>query len=184
MRRIATSRVVWASGCQCKRWNQRVWNDLDGPDFLAVVWFGSSPTPFPSSFVGKLSLFLSLPACRRSLLLTGEVGEKGWARSHIKRPLENADSKKIIQNSLVAKVVGSFPASSDTLQPEGRQMKQCWKTRPSGCKSLNKRLHCRTDMWQTNQQRNPERILRYANKLQIPTHRVEFVKRLPILSIH
>jgi hypothetical protein len=35
-----------------------------------------SPTPFPNSPVSKLSLFLSLPVCRRSSLLTGE-GEGG-----------------------------------------------------------------------------------------------------------
>ncbi len=59
-----------------------------GPGFLAVVWFGSSPTlPHP---VSKLSLFLSHPVCRLSNLLTGEgggggegarlyVGEKAWS---------------------------------------------------------------------------------------------------------
>ncbi len=32
----------------------------EGPGFLAVVWFGSSPTPLASSPVGKLFLFLTL----------------------------------------------------------------------------------------------------------------------------
>ncbi len=50
-----------------------------GPDFLAVVWFGStSPPPSPR----KLPLFLTLPVCRRSSLLTGEGG-RGWAWSWI-----------------------------------------------------------------------------------------------------
>jgi hypothetical protein len=55
-----------------------------GPGFL-VVWFGSWPSPFPPSSVSKLSLFLSLPACRRSNLLARERGvgeepnrEKAW----------------------------------------------------------------------------------------------------------
>ncbi len=30
-------------------------------------------------------------------------------------------------NAKVAKVLGSIPASSDTVESEGRQMKQCWK---------------------------------------------------------
>jgi hypothetical protein len=44
--------------------------------FLAVVWFSSPPPPT----VSKLSLFLSLPVCRRSSLL---VGELEGARSQI-----------------------------------------------------------------------------------------------------
>jgi hypothetical protein len=38
--------------------------------------------PFPSSPVSKLSLFLSLPVCRRSSLLTGDGG-RGQALSRI-----------------------------------------------------------------------------------------------------
>ena len=45
---------------------------------LAVVRFGSSPTPSP---VSKLSLFLSLPARRQSSLLAEEEGE-GGAKSY------------------------------------------------------------------------------------------------------
>ncbi len=45
-----------------------------GPGFLAVVWFGASHTP---SSVGKLSPFLSLPVCRRPILLKGEGGRGG-----------------------------------------------------------------------------------------------------------
>jgi hypothetical protein len=53
-----------------------------GPGFLAVVWFGSSPTPNPPP-VSELSLFLSLPMCRRSSLLTGNWEEpmKQWQES-------------------------------------------------------------------------------------------------------
>jgi hypothetical protein len=36
--------------------------------------------------------------------------------------------------------------------------------------------------WQTNEERNPVRILRNINDLFIPAHRVEFVKRLPLFS--
>ncbi len=48
-----------------------------GSGFLAIVWFGSSP--IPPSPVNKLSLFLSVPVCRRSKpsnLLTEGVGEE------------------------------------------------------------------------------------------------------------
>jgi hypothetical protein len=36
--------------------------------------------------------------------------------------------------------------------------------------------------WQTNEERNPVRVLRNINDLYIPAHRVEFVKRLPLFS--
>jgi hypothetical protein len=41
------------------------WMIYRGPGFLTVVWFGSSPAPFPPATVSKFSLFLSLPVCRR-----------------------------------------------------------------------------------------------------------------------
>ncbi len=49
------------------------WMIYRRPGFLAVVWFGSSPTPLSHE---QVSLFLSLPVCCRSSLLTGE-GERG-----------------------------------------------------------------------------------------------------------
>jgi hypothetical protein len=39
------------------------------------------------------------------------------------------------------------------------------------------------EMWQTNLERNPERALRNANDYFNPAHRVETVKRLPIISL-
>jgi hypothetical protein len=47
-----------------------------GPGFLVVVRFGFSPVPFPHLSPQQLLyyLFLSLPLCRRSSLLTGEGG--------------------------------------------------------------------------------------------------------------
>ncbi len=51
--------------------------------FLAVLWFGSSPTPFPPLPVSKVvSLSQSSCVCRRSSLLTGEEG-RVWGRSQI-----------------------------------------------------------------------------------------------------
>jgi hypothetical protein len=35
------------------------------------------------------------------------------------------------------------------------------------------------EMWITNRERNPERVLRNANDLYVPPQRVEFVKKLP-----
>jgi hypothetical protein len=49
------------------------WMIYKGLGFLAVVWFGSSSTPF-LFIVRKLSLFLSLPVCRRSSLPTSDRG--------------------------------------------------------------------------------------------------------------
>jgi hypothetical protein len=51
------------------------WIIYRGPGFLAVVWFGSSPTPSP---VSKLSPYLSFLVCRRSSLLTVEGGAKSY----------------------------------------------------------------------------------------------------------
>ncbi len=65
-----------------------------GPGFLAVIWFGSSPTPCHLSPISKLSFFLSLPA---SILLG--VGGGGWleAKTYDSRKPEPL---KIIQYSL------------------------------------------------------------------------------------
>jgi hypothetical protein len=52
-----------------------------GPGSLAVICVGSFPLPSPS-LVSKLSLFLSLPVCRLSSLLTEE---RGGDRSQIIR---------------------------------------------------------------------------------------------------
>jgi hypothetical protein len=38
------------------------------------------------------------------------------------------------------------------------------------------------ETWRTNAERNPDRILRNADDLYIPAHRIEFVKRLPLYS--
>jgi hypothetical protein len=56
------------------------WMIYRGPGFLAVVWFGTSSVPSP---VSKLSLFLSLPVCRRSILLTRKGGREGRRKSRV-----------------------------------------------------------------------------------------------------
>ncbi len=77
--------VSWfLHGCK-----QRVLKIYRGLCFLAVVWFGSTLTSFSPSPVRKLPLFLSFPVYRRSSLLTGEEGRRGWAWSQIKQPQEN-----------------------------------------------------------------------------------------------
>jgi hypothetical protein len=55
---------------------QRVLNDFyRGPGFLEMIRL--LRLPLPPSPVSKLSLFLSLPVCCRSSLLTGEGGGRG-----------------------------------------------------------------------------------------------------------
>jgi hypothetical protein len=39
------------------------------------------------------------------------------------------------------------------------------------------------EMWQLKSERNPERALRNANDYFIPAHRIEIVKRLPLISL-
>ncbi len=63
------------------------WMIYRGPRFLAVVWFGSQPTPFHPLPVSKLSLFLTLPVYRRQPRGWGRIesydGEKAWSsRKH------------------------------------------------------------------------------------------------------
>ncbi len=72
----------WVS-IKTSKLQREYWMINRGPCFLAVVWFGSSPSP-----VIKLSLYHSLPVCRRSGLLTGE----GRGRSQIIRRRESWSS--------------------------------------------------------------------------------------------
>jgi len=51
------------------------------------------------------------------------------------------------------------------------------------CYHFNKLPLSFNEMWKTNRERNPERILRNADDLFVPAHRVEFVKRLPIIAL-
>ncbi len=37
-------------------------------------------------------------------------------------------------------------------------------------------------MWITNEERNPERVLRNINDLYVPAHRLEMVKRMPLFA--
>jgi hypothetical protein len=53
------------------------WRIYGGPGFFTVLWFGSSPAPFPLTPVSKFSIFLSLPVCRRSSLLMSCRGGEG-----------------------------------------------------------------------------------------------------------
>ncbi len=86
--------------CKLKSWESQLaseyWIIYRGPDFFAVVWFGSSPRPSPPhSPVSKLSPFLSIPVWRRLSLL---AGGGGGAKSDDR---ENPGSLEIIQYSLV-----------------------------------------------------------------------------------
>jgi hypothetical protein len=53
-----------------------------GPGFLARRMIWVLPHPLPLSPVSKLSLFLSLPVCRMSSLLTGEGGGEEEVNPH------------------------------------------------------------------------------------------------------
>ncbi len=55
-----------------------------GPDFLTVVWIGSSPTPFTLSRQQVVSLFLSRPVCRWSSLPTEGDGRGAKSYDHKK----------------------------------------------------------------------------------------------------
>jgi hypothetical protein len=53
------------------------WMIYRGPGFLVVKSFGSSPTCSPYYPVSKVSIFLSLPVCRRSSIVTWDGGGGG-----------------------------------------------------------------------------------------------------------
>jgi hypothetical protein len=57
--------------------------ELSIEDQAFLRWYDLVPLapPFTPSPVGDLSLFLSLPVCRRSNLRTGGGGGGGWARN-------------------------------------------------------------------------------------------------------
>jgi hypothetical protein len=38
------------------------------------------------------------------------------------------------------------------------------------------------ELWQSKNERNPNRNLRFGNDLHVPPHRIELVKRMPICS--
>jgi hypothetical protein len=101
--RLATShllysRIIWTVGlffrpAYCSFRNsfqpkaQRVLNDF----WRTMQAFSPSydlapPTPYP---VRNLRIFLSLPVCRRSSLLTEEKGRRGWGRSQVTRRRES-----------------------------------------------------------------------------------------------
>ncbi len=58
-----------------------------GPGFLAVEWFGSTPTPLSPCHVSKLDRRHTRLLRKRLNLLTG--GQRGWAWGRIIRPLES-----------------------------------------------------------------------------------------------
>ncbi len=79
------------------------WMIYRGPGFLAVVWFGSSPTPSPPP-VSK-----SRPATHRKTKKERQFADgrrgKGWARSRIIRPLESLVLYKSFNNLCVGRLL-------------------------------------------------------------------------------
>ncbi len=63
-------------------YTREYWMIYRGPGFLAVVWFGSSPTPFPPH------VSLSQSSCVTTVEHTDRRGGggRGWARSQVMRP--------------------------------------------------------------------------------------------------
>jgi hypothetical protein len=84
--------------------SQRDWMIYRVPDLLAVIWFGSSPTlSHPRSPVIKLTLFLSLPACRRSSLFMWEEGG-----DYVVEPNQRRRESLVIYKSFILSAPSSF----------------------------------------------------------------------------
>ncbi len=62
--------------------SREYWIICRGPGFLAVVWLGSSPTPFPPPLVCRLNR-LDTGSLRKRKKFAHGRGERGWARSQI-----------------------------------------------------------------------------------------------------
>ncbi len=83
----ARGQTLWYSRCIWTLWfgplrkcfyrPKEYWMIYRGPGFLVVKSFGSSPTCSPHYPVSKLSIFLSLPVCRRSSIVTWDGGGGG-----------------------------------------------------------------------------------------------------------
>jgi hypothetical protein len=97
------------------------------PRYETVVWW---------LFRSKLCAFKSI----RYPVLWGNITAKGFANWDQKNKKPSSQRyqpsgwdlaewlKRLAVNGKVATVLGSIPASSDTEESEGRQMKQCWRT--------------------------------------------------------
>jgi hypothetical protein len=80
---------VWRNSFRQRRYISQCreyWMIYRGLGFLVIEWFSSSPNPH--SLVSELSLFLSIPVCRRSSWMTGE-GRQVWGRNQIIRRRES-----------------------------------------------------------------------------------------------
>ncbi len=73
------------------------------PGFLAVVWFGSSPTPFPSSFRQQVVSLSKSSHVSPVKLIDGRRGRWGWTRS------ESYDRKKAWSSINHSTLSGSKP---------------------------------------------------------------------------
>jgi len=68
-----------------------------GPSLLEVVWFGSSPTPFPRSLVSKVYWWPQRKTKKERQLADGRERGKGWGRSQIIRLQESQVLYKFFQ---------------------------------------------------------------------------------------
>ncbi len=60
------------------------------------------------------------------MFLSGKISVSRTVVRLEKCPRTEPSFGEMWQNAEVATVLGSIPASSDTVETEGRQMKQCW----------------------------------------------------------
>ncbi len=113
--------------------------------FHAVVWFYSSPTPSPHP-VSKLSFFLSLPASRRSSLLTRER-RKGVAKKPKSYVGEKARSS--INHSILSLVltISDLPHSADLYENKEAQVKPSQNKRLSFDLYINLHLTQCCEQW-------------------------------------
>ncbi len=76
-----------------------------GPSFLAVVWFGPSPTPSPVNEFDQRHNWTKEDWERETTCWREKKGSRGWERSRIIRPQESLFFfKSFKKNSLVAAV--------------------------------------------------------------------------------
>ncbi len=97
-----------------------------GPGFLAIIWIGSAPTPFPLSRQ-QVSLYLSLPVC--SVELTDGRGGRGGhgAESYNSKKSWPSINRSILSDLYSYHLSGPWLAMNKKDKNPFWNTPECWK---------------------------------------------------------
>jgi hypothetical protein len=115
-------------------WCREYWVIYRGPGFLAVVWFGSLPTPFPLLSVYKLVRRRTGRLRKRDKLLTGEGRKGGGPESYDRKKAWSSINHSILSGlayynynprRICRKKATLIDLSFHDQHPHGRQSSIC-----------------------------------------------------------